>query len=53
MKDIKIFLEKKRTKGNKRPEKDQNFTVKKKKKNGVSIIRNISKNYPSIEEIVI
>ena len=37
----------------KRPEKDIKILLKKKKKKGVSIIRNVSKIYLSIEEIII
>ena len=53
VKDIKIFLKKKNTKGEKRPEKEIKCLLKKKKKKGVSIIRNVSKSYLSIEEIII
>ena len=49
MKDIKILLKKKKTKGKKRPEKDIKILLKKKK----SIIKNVSRSYPSIEEIII
>ena len=53
MKDIKIFLKKKKTKGKERSDKDIRTLLKKKKKKGISIIRNLSKSYLSIEEIII
>ena len=53
VKYIKIFLQKKRAKGEKSPKKDIKILLKKKKKKGVSIIRNLSKSYLSIEEIII
>ena len=54
VKDIKIFLKKKKTKGKKRPKRDiKTLLKKKKKKKSISIIMNISKIYLIIEEIVI
>ena len=53
MKDIKIFLKKKKIKGEKRLEKGIKILQKKKKKNGVSIIRNVRRTYLTIEEIII
>ena len=50
-KDIKIFL-KKKTKSEKRPGKDVKILLKKKKKIGISIIKNISRSYLSIEKII-
>ena len=52
MKDSKIFLKKKNTKGEKRPEKDIKILLKKKKK-CISITRNVSRSYLIIEEIFI
>ena len=49
MKDI--FLIKKISK--KRPKKYIKVLLKKKKKNGISTIRNVSRSYLSIEEIII
>ena len=49
VKDIKIFL--KKTKGKERPEKDIKILMKNKKKKGITIIRNVSRSYLSIEEI--
>ena len=42
-----------KTKGEKKLEKDIKISLKKKKKKGVSIIRNLSRSYLSIEEIII
>ena len=42
-----------RENGEKRPKKDIKVLLEKKKKRGVSIIRNISGSYLSIEEIII
>ena len=42
-----------KTKGEKKLEKDIKLSLKKKKKKGVSIIRNLSRSYLSIEEIII
>ena len=53
VKDIKIFLKKKKTKGKTRLEKNIKILLKKKKKKGVSIIKIISRSYLSIEEIII
>ena len=51
VKDIKIFLQKKKTRREKK--RDIKILLMKKKKKGVSIIRNVSKIYLSIEEIII
>ena len=54
VKDIKIFLKNKKTKGKKRPKRDIKTLLKKKKKKSISIIiMNTSKIYLIIEEIVI
>ena len=53
VKDIKIFLKKKKTKGKKRLKRDIKTLLKKKKKKSISIIMNTSKIYLTIEEIVI
>ena len=53
MKDIKTFLKKKKTIVKKTPTKDIQTLLKKKKKIGGSVIKNVSRNYLSIEEIVI
>ena len=45
--------EEEKTKGEKKLEKGLKILLKKKKKKGVSIIRNVSKRYLSIEEIII
>ena len=52
-KDTKIFLKKKKRKGGKSFEKYIKILLKKKIKIVVSIIRNVTKNYLSIEEIII
>ena len=51
--NIKILLKKKKRKGEKRPEEDMKILLKKKKKKDISIIRNLSRSYLSIEEIII
>ena len=53
MKDVKIFLKKKKTKSANMVEKDIKILLKKKKKKGVSIINNVSKSYLSIEGIIV
>ena len=53
VKDIKIFLKKKKTRREKKPEKGIKILLMKKKKKSISIIRNVSKIYLSIEEIII
>ena len=45
--------EEEKDKGKKRLEKDVKILLKKKKKKGVSIIRNVSRSYLNIEEIII
>ena len=52
VKYIKIFLKKKKSKSQKMHEKDIKILLKRKKK-GVSIIRNVSRNYLSTEETII
>ena len=52
-KGTKIFLMKKKTKSPNMLKKDIKILLKKKKKKGVTIIRNVSKSYLSIEEIII
>ena len=49
VKDIKIFLKKKKQKGKKRSQNDIKLLLKRKKKKGVSIIRNVSRSHLSIE----
>ena len=51
MKDIKIFLKKKKTRGEKRPEKDIKILLTKKRKKGASIISNVTRSYMTIQEI--
>ena len=51
VKDIKIILKKSKTKGKERPEKDIKVLLKNKEKKGITIIRNVSRSYLSIEEI--
>ena len=46
------FLKKKNKKGEKRPEKDIKILLKRKKKKGVSIIKNVSRSYLNIEEVI-
>ena len=46
------FLKKKNKKGKKRPEKDIKILLKRKKKKGVSIIKNVSRSYLNIEEVI-
>ena len=53
VKVIKIFLKKKETKSEKRLQKDTKILLNKEKKIGISIIRNGSKWYLSIEKIII
>ena len=53
VKDIKIFLKKKKTRGEKRPEKDIKILLTKKKKKGASIISNVTRSYMTIQEIII
>ena len=53
VKDIKIFLKKKMTRGEKRPEKDIKILLTKKKKKGASIISNVTRSYMTIQEIII
>ena len=53
MKDIKIFLKKKKKKEKKMPEQDIKMLLKNKKKKGLSITKNVSRSYLCIEEIVI
>ena len=53
VKVIKIFLKKKETKSEKRLQKDTKILLNKEKKIGISIIRNGSKCYLSIEKIII
>ena len=53
VKDIKIFLKNKKIKDKKMPEKYIKILLKKKKKKGINIIRNVSRSYLSIEEIII
>ena len=48
VKYIKISLKNKNTKGEQKPEKDIKILLKKKKK-GISIIKNVRTSYPSIE----
>ena len=45
--------DKKKRKGEKKLEKDIKILLKKKKKKGISISRNVSKSYLSIEKIII
>ena len=52
VKDI-IFLIKKKTISKKRPKKYIKVLLKKKKKKGISIIRNVSRSYLNMEEIII
>ena len=47
-----MFLKKKKTKGEKWPKKNIKILLKKKKKKGVSIIRNKGRSYLSTEEII-
>ena len=49
----KNLPKKKKEKGEKRPEKDIKISLKKKNKKGVSIIRNVSRSYLIIEDIII
>ena len=51
VKDIKIILKKSKTKGKERPEKDIKVLLKNKEEKGITIIRNVSRSYLSIEEI--
>ena len=53
VKGTKIFLKKKKTKGKKRPMEYIKVLLKKEKKKCVSIIRNVSRSYLVIEEIII
>ena len=53
VKDIKIFLKKKKTRGEKRPEKDIKILLTKKKKKGASIISNVTRSCMTIQEIII
>ena len=53
LKDVKIFLKKKKTKDKRRLEKDIKILLKKEKKKSVSIIRSKSRSYLSMEEIII
>ena len=53
VKDIKIFLKKKKTRGEKRPEKDIKILLTRKKKKGASIISNVTRSYMTIQEIII
>ena len=53
VKDIKIFLKKKKTRGEKRPEKAIKILLTKKKKKGASIISNVTRSYMTIQEIII
>ena len=53
VKDIKIFLKKKKTRGEKRPEKDIKILLTKKKKKGASIISKVTRSYMTIQEIII
>ena len=46
------FLKKKNKKVEKRPEKDIKILLKRKKKKGVSIIKNVSRSYLNIEEVI-
>ena len=48
-----IILNKKKTKSANILEKDIKILLKKKKKKGISIIKNVSKSYLSIEEIIV
>ena len=52
MKNIKIYQRKKKTKGKKSLRKISKL-LKRKKKKCVSIIRNVSRSYLSMEEIII
>ena len=49
----KNLLKEKKEKGEKRPEKDIKISFKKKNKKGISIIRNVTRSYLSIEDIII
>ena len=51
VKDIIIFLKKKKIKGKKR--KDIKILLKKENKKGVSIIKNLKRSYLTIEDIII
>ena len=53
VKDIMIFLKKKKIKGKKRIEKDIKILLKKENKKGVSIIKNLKRSYLTIEDIII
>ena len=53
MKDIEIYLKKKKIKHEKRLEKDIKILLKKKKKKGISIIQNVRLGHLTIEEIII
>ena len=53
MKDIKIFLKKKKTKYEKRLEKDIELLVKKKEEKDINVIWNVKRSYLAIEEIII
>ena len=52
VKDMKIFVKKKKIKGVKRLGKDIKILLKKEKKKDVSIIRNIKRSYLSIKEVI-
>ena len=53
VKDIEIFQKKKKKKGEKKPEIKTKILLKKIKTKIVSIIRNVSRSYLSIEEVII
>ena len=53
VKDIKIFLKKKKIKGEKRLEKDIKTLLKKNKKKEINFIWNIRRSFLTIEEIII
>ena len=53
VKDNNFFLKKENTKDKKRSEKDIKILPKKKEEKGVSVIKNVSKIYLSIEEFII
>ena len=53
VKDVKIFLKKKKIKGKKSLQKDIKILLKKKKKKYIIIIKNVKKSYLTIAEIMI
>ena len=53
VKDNNFFMKKEKTKDKKGSEKDIKILPKKKEEKGVSVIKNVSKIYLSIEEFII